>query len=209
MPAFTEALWNDAYLKVIIEAMIADSDNGAQLVLGETTLTKEADGWKVPVAAPSVAAYNFATTSTKKGTKLDNASALTLFQKSSTSTDLVSVAVTNIYDGNGDGGAYPQQGGFIKTGKSKTAGQLVLTFAEGKKVAKVEIKCHDWNTKSDSYPTNSNKVAVNGGTAVLAPYNTTGAPEVMTFELDGSSNVVTIDTKDRVFIFEIIVTFAD
>ena len=48
MPAFTEALWNDAYLKVIIEAMIADSEVGAELVLGETELTKEADGWKVP-----------------------------------------------------------------------------------------------------------------------------------------------------------------
>ena len=46
MPAYTEALWNDAYLKVVIEAMVADSEVGAKLVLGETTLTKTASGWE-------------------------------------------------------------------------------------------------------------------------------------------------------------------
>ena len=48
MPAYTEALWNDAYLKVVIEAMVADSDFGAKLVLGETTFTKTASGWVAP-----------------------------------------------------------------------------------------------------------------------------------------------------------------
>jgi len=46
MPAYTEALWNDAYLKVVIEAMVADSEVGAKLVLGETKLTKTASGWE-------------------------------------------------------------------------------------------------------------------------------------------------------------------
>ena len=50
MPAYTEALWNDAYLKVVIEAMVADSDFGAKLVLGSTTLTKTHAGWVAPVA---------------------------------------------------------------------------------------------------------------------------------------------------------------
>ena len=48
MPAYTEALWNDAYLKVVIEAMVADSDFGAKLVLGSTTLTKTHAGWVAP-----------------------------------------------------------------------------------------------------------------------------------------------------------------
>ena len=51
MPAYTEALWNDAYLKVVIEAMVADSDVGAKLVLGETKLTKTASGWEAEAPA--------------------------------------------------------------------------------------------------------------------------------------------------------------
>ena len=46
MPAFTEALWNDAYLRVMLEQMVAGSDIGAQLVIGETTWTKTASGWE-------------------------------------------------------------------------------------------------------------------------------------------------------------------
>lgn len=163
----------------------------------------------VTPSADKSATYNFATSSTKKGTALDGSSALTLFKASTTNTDLVSVAVTNIYDGNGAGGAYANQAGFLKTGKSDAAGQLVLTFVEGKKVAKVEIKCHDWYKKSTDYPTNSNKVAVNGSEAILVPYNETGEPSSMTFDLTTASNEITIDFTNRVFIFEIIVTFAE
>lgn len=46
MPAYTEQLWNDKYLNAVIVAMVADSEVGAQLVLGETTLTKTASGWE-------------------------------------------------------------------------------------------------------------------------------------------------------------------
>ncbi|MBR1955482.1 MAG: hypothetical protein IKA29_06140, partial [Clostridia bacterium] len=46
MPAYTEQLWNDKYLNAVIVAMVADSEVGAQLVLGETTLTKTANGWE-------------------------------------------------------------------------------------------------------------------------------------------------------------------
>ena len=172
----------------------------------ESACAEKCEGHEV---AATVVTYNFATSSTKKGTELTASTALALFNASSTSTDLVSVAATKAYDGNGSGGAYANQGGFIKMGTGSVNGKLVLTFAEGKKVAKVEIKCHDWYTKSASYPTNSNKVSVNGGTAVLAPYNEAGTPEVLTFELDGTSNVVTIETSKRAFIFEIVITFAE
>ena len=46
MPAFTEQLWNDAYLRVVMEQMVSGSDIGAELVLGNTTLTKTASGWE-------------------------------------------------------------------------------------------------------------------------------------------------------------------
>ena len=165
--------------------------------------------YKPEAPATQTITYNFETSSTAKGTKLTNETALELFNKSTTSTDLVSVAATNVYDGNGNGGAYPNQPGFIRAGKSGEDGQLVLTLGEGQKVVKVEIKCHDWYKKNDSNPTNKNKIAVNGGTAVLAPYNETGTAEVLTFELDGTSNVVTIDVSERAFIFEIVVTYAE
>ena len=154
--------------------------------------------------------FNFATSATKKGESLTATTALDLFNKSSaTSTGLVSVAATTIYEGNGTGGAYPNQSGFLKSGSNSANGKLVLTFEESKKVAKVEIKCHDWYKKNDSNPTNKNTVKVNNGTAVKAPYTEDGTPAVMTFNLDGTSNVVTMDFTSRVFIFEIVITFAE
>ena len=151
--------------------------------------------------------YNFATASTEKGTKLTNETALALFTASGSADVLTSVTVTNIYNGNADGGAYPQTSGFVKAGKSNGDGTLVLNFGD-LKVVKVEIKCHDWYKASAQYPTNSNKVSVNGSAEVLAPYNEAGTPDVLTFTVDNASSV-TILTNDRVFIFEIVVTFAE
>ena len=168
------------------------------------------EGGDTPVVKPasSSVTFSFATSSTKKGTELNAESALALFKSSqSAESGLTSVAVTKIYDGNGSGGAYPSQGGFIKTGTGSVAGQIVLTF--GSNVTKVEIKCHDWYTKSADHPTNSNTVAVNGSATQLAPYAEDGTPAVLTFELGEASNVVTIDISKRVFIFEIVVYFAD
>ena len=168
------------------------------------------EGGETPVVKPASSSitFSFATSSTKKGTELNAESALALFKSSqSAESGLASVAVTKIYDGNGSGGAYPSQGGFIKTGTGSVAGQIVLTF--GANVTKVEIKCHDWYTKSEDHPTNSNTVAVNGSATQLAPYAEDGTPAVLTFELGEASNVVTIDISKRVFIFEIVVYFAD
>ena len=154
--------------------------------------------------------YNFATSATKNGTELTATTALALFKNSSDASNvLTSVAVTKVYEGNGAGGAYANKTGLLKTGTSKANGKLVLTFEESKKVAKVEIKCHDFYVKNADHLTNSNTVAVNNGTPVLAPYTEDGTPAVMTFNLDGTSNVVTIDFAKRVCIFEIVITFAE
>ncbi len=154
--------------------------------------------------------YNFATSATKNGKELTATTALDLFKNSSDASNvLTSVAVTKVYEGNGAGGAFENKTGLLKTGTGKLAGKLVLTFEEGKKVAKVEIKCHDFYVKNADHLTNSNTVAVNNGTPVLAPYTEDGTPAVMTFNLDGTSNVVTIDFAKRVCIFEIVITFAE
>ena len=150
----------------------------------------------------------------KKGVEITADEALALFNGVASESALTAVTLTKIYNGNSNGGAHPNTAGFIRCGKSDATGDLVLTFS--KKVAKVEVVCHDWYAKSDSYPTNGNYIAVNGGTAQLTPYNETGAGATLTFNLDGSSNVVDFDFSNsdssktgRAFIYKIVVTFAD
>ena len=148
------------------------------------------------------------TSATGKGTKLANDTALTLFNTAAGADVLTSVTVDNVYSGNGDGGAFPQSEGFVKMGKSKGDGTLVLNFGDNK-VTKVEIKCHDWYKKSADYPTNSNYVSVNGSTEVLAPYTEDGTYGVLTFVLDEATNEITIVSNDRIFVLEIVVYFAE
>lgn len=112
-----------------------------------------------------------------------------------------SVSATRIYDGNASGGAYENTAGFLKTGTSSVAGQIVFTL-DGL-ANKVEITCHDFYKKSSSYPTNSNTISVNGSEAVLAPYNTSATFGTLEFELAEASKTITIDINNRVFIKEI------
>lgn len=140
--------------------------------------------------------------------------ALQVFTDAASDSGLTDASVKNVYCGNSStSGALPSQGGFLKMGKSAENGQITLTF--DKKVAEVQILCHDWYSKSAKYPTNSNSVSVNGGSAQMAPYNESGESAVLTFTLDGSSNVVTIDTANskagtggRIFVLAIAITFA-
>ena len=160
--------------------------------------------------------FDFTGLTVSDSNAIDATTAASLFNNEA----VVSVAATKVYQGNPDtqyGAFCAGKGtgaGYLKLSNSSTNGQLVLTF--NKKVAKVEIVCHDWYTKSDSYPTNSNKVAVNGGEAQFAPYSTDATPGSLIFNLDGSSETVTIDTSNttaskggRIFIFKIIVTFTN
>ena len=74
---------------------------------------------------------------------------------------------------------------------------MALTFS--KKVAKVEILCHGWKTGTDN-------ISINGSAQQQLPNN--GTASTLTFNLDGSSETITIDVAQRAFIFKIIVTFA-
>ena len=148
---------------------------------------------------------------TEKGTEITEG-ALELFNGAANGSGLTAVTLTKIYNGNGTGGAFPETAGFLKCGTSKVDGAMELTFS--KKAAKVEIVCHDWYTKSDKHPTNSNTIAVNGGAAQLAPYTADATMGTLTFALDTASETVSIAMDNtgssfgRVFISKITVTFA-
>jgi hypothetical protein len=137
---------------------------------------------------------------------LESDAILAALQAGASGAGLVSAEGTKVYAGNNNSsGAFPMSGGNFKVGSSKNDGQLVLKFS--KKVAKVEIVCHDWYSKSADHPTNSNTLAVNGSATQLAPYTETPTAGTLTFALDGSSDTVTIDVSKRAFVFKIVVTF--
>lgn len=131
---------------------------------------------------------------------MTNDEVLAEFNKGASGAGLAGVVATKVQEGNNsDGGAFPNQGGFLKAGSSKNAAQLVLTF--NKKVAKVEIVCHGWKNA------NSDKISVNGSATQYAPVTGTTNPTGLVFNLDTPSEEVTIDIANRAFVFKIIVTF--
>lgn len=159
-------------------------------------------------ATHNTVTYNFSETSTKKGTELtDNAASLALFGASCNLKDgpLTAVALTKIYDGTGSGGSKPNTAGILKTGTSSVNGQFVLTF--NRKVASVQIKVHDFYVPSDSHPTNTTNIVVNGSDGQTVAYNADGTPGVLTFDLGTASETVTIDCNGRMYIYEIVIVF--
>ena len=137
----------------------------------------------------------------------DNAASLALFGASCNLKDgpLTAVALTKIYDGTGTGGSKPNTAGILKVGTSKLGGQFVLTF--DRNVASVQIKVHDFYVPSDSHPTNSTNIVVNGSDAQTVPYNADGTPGMLTFDLTTASKTVTIDCSARMYIYEIVIVF--
>ena len=143
------------------------------------------------------------TSLTGTGSKISDADALTKVGRNN--AHIQSVALSYIYDGNGTSGAYENTAGFLKTGTSSAAGQIKFTL-DGL-ANKVEILCHDFYKKSDSYPNNTNTFSVNGSDTQLAPYNTEATFDTLTFELDDASNVITIDINKRAFIKNIKISY--
>ena len=125
--------------------------------------------------------------------------ALELFQGTASGAGLTAVTLTKVYNGNGNGGAFPNAAGFLKCGTSSADAKLELTFS--KKVTKVELLCHGW--KNAGY----DKMSVNGSAAKDIPCNTT--PSSLSFDLSTASEKITIDVDGRAFIFKIIVTLGD
>ncbi len=148
---------------------------------------------------------------TGKGTGLTEATALDTIKGacSAGASKLTAVSATNIYNGNGQGGAYENTAGLLKFGKSGEGndGTLTLTFSEN--VSKIVINCHDWFKKSSQYPDNSNTISVNDATAKTLPYNETGAGGDVEFVLAAPSKTVKIFISLRGFVFNFTVTFAE
>ncbi len=156
------------------------------------------------------ATYDF-TGATGKGTAVTEAdAALKLVNDSCTTatSPLTAVTMTKVYDGNGSGGAKNGQSGMLKFGTSSANGSMTLNFGD-KKVTKVEIKCHDFQKKSEQYPTTKTTIAVNGGEAQAVPYNETAEAAVVTFELAEGASEITINASGRLVIYEIVVYFAE
>ena len=139
---------------------------------------------------------------TAKGELISAENALSTLGRSN--SHISAVEATRIYNGNGSGGAYENTAGMLKTGTKDIAGQIKFTL-DGL-ANKVEIYCHDFYKKSDSYPTNSNTVSVNGSATQLAPYNTSATYGTLTFDLEDTDEI-TIDIEKRIFVKNIKISY--
>ena len=169
---------------------------------GGYTLTKVAGALTITAVATEVQeqgiTLNYAGL-TGTGTEIAAADALAKIGQGN--AHVTAVTATKIYDGNGTGGALENTAGLLKTGTGKAAGQIVLTLDA--KASKVEILCHDFYKPSEQYPTNSNKVSVNGSAEQLPAYNADVTFGTLTFELAEASETITINFANRVFVKEI------
>ncbi|MGM9608622.1 MAG: hypothetical protein ACI3XE_00190 [Eubacteriales bacterium] len=160
-------------------------------------------------ATNNTVTYSFADTVTKTGATAltDSDAALALFGASCNLKNgpLTAVSLTKVYEGTGAGGAHPNTAGILKVGTGSAGAQFVLTF--DRNVASVQIKVHDFYASSDTYPTNTTNIVVNGSDAQTVPYNADGTPDVLTFDLTEASKTVTIDCSARMYIYEIIIVF--
>lgn len=157
-----------------------------------------------PTGEEKTIVFNFATLGENSTTALTADQTLTVFKNAASTTGLTSITTaTYIYKGNGDKqyGAFTDAKDCIKMGKSNGDGQLVLNF-DGT-ITKVEIKCHGWKSNG----TGTDSIAVNGMPAVVCPSNLT--PSVISFELSTPSSEITIVSNDRVFVYEIVVYYAE
>ena len=93
-----------------------------------------------------------------------------------------------VYAGNGTGGAYENQGGFIKLGKSGNGGALTFEFEST--ITKVVVSAQTWNGTEGS-------VSING----TAPTKNAGASAYSNVELSGlEATEIAITSTGRVFV---------
>lgn len=156
--------------------------------------------------------FDFSTLN-EDGVEITEDEALGLFNSVASGDGLTAVTVYQIYNGPAGGSAFKNSTGFLMCNAQRIPGDLIMTF--NKNVTKVDILCHDVYTKDEHYPTNENQISINGGAAQMAPYSEEGVPAILTFDLDGSSNIVDFDFTNikagktgRVLIFKVVVYFA-
>ena len=113
-----------------------------------------------------------------------------------------SASSSYVYAGNGTGGAYPEQDGFLKFSSSKQNGYLIIKLDS--KVNKVVITAHDW--KSDG-STAESSIKVNNGATQKPVSGAAGTNTDLTFSIAEASNSIRIDCTKRAFIFKIVVSY--
>lgn len=106
--------------------------------------------------------------------------------------------VSSVAAGAGMGGCHADELGLIKMGTGKKEGTFTVTTAEP--FAKVAVSCHGFYALSNK--PNANKLDVNG-TTVDAPFNETGAAEVLDFTPAEPTKTWTFTSKLRVYIWSI------
>lgn len=106
--------------------------------------------------------------------------------------------VSSVTGGAGMGGCHADELGLIKMGTSKKEGTFTVTTTEA--FNKVAVSCHGFYELSNK--PNANKLDVNG-TTVDAPFNETGAAEVLDFTPAEPTKTWTFTSKLRVYIWSI------
>lgn len=110
--------------------------------------------------------------------------------------------VNKVYKSTGSGGAHPNEDGILKLATAKANGTMTINLK--KAVKSISIKNHDFYAKSDQYPTNSNKLIING-VEKLAAYNENGDGEDILWEFEEAVSVISIETT-RVYIWEMTIS---
>ena len=105
----------------------------------------------------------------------------------------------NIYASAGTGGCHASEYGLVKMGTSKNNGVINLTTTEN--FTQCKVVCHDFYALSDTYPTNSNKLDING-IEKLSPYNAEGTGEELVWTFD-ANNSFTFTSSKRVYLWSI------
>lgn len=138
-------------------------------------------------------------------TETSNPTLLEVLTGATTEADLIaSATASKVYSGNGKGGAKNNQAGLLKFSTSKANGSLEITLS--KMVNKVVLSGHDFYAASDSYPTTSNKVNING-VEVANPYTAEATPADMVFELSAAASVITINATGRFCLYSITLSY--
>jgi len=211
--AYTLGTRTDKTYTTISAAKVAQIETTflAQLVTCDMTLGEEEPEEPVekePLTETLVLDF---TGLTAKGSEISDNVITTLEKCASVKNVIVSATGVKIYDGNGSGGAKANTPGMLKFGISSIFGELKITFAEGTKINKVVVTCHDFNSYSADYPTNSNLVVVNG-IELASPYTADVTPTDLTFEFETSTNEITITNataKARMYVYSITIYVED
>lgn len=195
---------------VVLYSLLQNYSGTLQFAEARLFSVKKASSPVDPTPTPDVLkqtlTFDFTTVSSAKGTELTDAKTV-LAKYADVANVIASATATKVYEGNGNGGAKANAAGLIKFGTKSEKGVLTINFAEGTKINKVVVNCHDFYATSDSYPTTENTLDIND-VALANPYNADATPADLTFELTTPTNSLTITANGRIVVYSIVIYVA-